>query len=141
MSKKKIQIINNRDRYYNGARKGGILTITETELEKYKRLGFALVTNKKNIVATPQDKVPGPSRDEMKEILNHAWIQFAGNASNAKLKKLVDNLQDKDTHQDLSDIDTIKEKLFKDKIVTEAELEGKKDEEILQIAKDNWLTE
>lgn len=143
---KLIKVINNKDRYFNGARKGQIIQVDETRLNYYIQNGFSLVREveeKKNIVTDPTTPtIPTRTKKELYAILEHLWIEYDKNLKVAELEALVREVEEKQQTADDSkstDIDVVKKQLVDDAIVEVTELEGKTDAEILQIATDNWL--
>jgi hypothetical protein len=106
-----LQVINNKDRYFNWVRKWGILLIPKSRVWYYLNNGFSLieakVEKKKNIVEPKNSKT---KKEETKVDKN-------------------------------ADIEWYKIQLLAEKIVEEKDLEWKSDEEILQLAKDNWLVD
>lgn len=143
---KLIKVINNKDRYFNGARKGQIIQVDETRLNYYIQNGFSLVREveeKKNIVTDPTTPItPTRTKKELYAILEHLWVEYDKNLKVAELEALVREVEEKQQTVDDSkgtDIDVVKKQLVDDAIVEATELEGKTDAEILQIATDNWL--
>lgn len=143
---KLIKVINNKDRYFNGARKGQIIQVDETRLNYYIQNGFSLVREveeKKNIVTDPTTpNTPTRTKKELYAILEHLWVEYDTNLKVAELEALVREVEEKQQTADDSkgtDIDVVKKQLVDDAIVEATELEGKTDAEILQIATDNWL--
>ena len=143
---KLIKVINNKDRYFNGARKGQIIQVDETRLNYYIQNGFSLVREveeKKNIVTDPTTPItPTRTKKELYAILEHLWVEYDKNLKVAELEALVREVEEKQQTADDSkgtDIDVVKKQLVDDAIVEATELEGKTDAEILQIATDNWL--
>ena len=143
---KLIKVINNKDRYFNGARKGQIIQVDETRLNYYIQNGFSLVREveeKKNIVTDPTTPItPTRTKKELYAILEHLWVEYDKNLKVAELEALAREVEEKQQTADDSkgtDIDVVKKQLVDDAIVEATELEGKTDAEILQIATDNWL--
>lgn len=143
---KLIKVINNKDRYFNGARKGQIIQVDETRLNYYIQNGFSLVREveeKKNIVTTPTTPTtPVRTKKELYIILDHLWVEYDKNLKVAELEALVREVEEKQKTADetkTTDIEAIKKQLVDDAIVEVTELEWKTDAEILQIATDNWL--
>ena len=139
----KIKVINNQNRYYNWVRQGWILEIEKEMLDDYVLHGFSLVEEyieKKNIVV----KQPTRTKKELVEILDHNWIVYDSKAKVIELEELVIEFENKpktdgDNSDDMTDIETIKAKLVSEAIITAEELVWKADNEIMQIATDNWL--
>lgn len=144
MSNKLVKVINNKDRYFNWARKGWILEIDKNRLNYYLQNWFSEVKNieeKKNIVNNNTVKLE--SKEFYQKELDHLWIKFNKNLWAKKLNELLieakkENENDWEWKAD-SDIETLKTQLVEQAIVAVDELEWKSDDEITQIATDNWL--
>lgn len=140
MSEKLVKVLNNKDRYFNGARKGGILEVAENRVNYYLQNWFSLVTEvveKKNIVQTEKLE----SKEFYQEKLDHLWVKYNKNFWAKKLSELLKSTQKKSdpSDEDLSNTEALKTQLIEEAIVPQEELEGKTNEEIIQIATDNWL--
>lgn len=139
-----VRVINNRDRYYNGVRKGGILEVSKDETDKYLKVGFALLENSvSESVVVKENIVKGPTKKELGEILDHAGVDYNPKAKLEELQALVDSIPKKDADNtgNTIDITALKTQLIEEKIVALEDIEGKTDEEILAIAKENHLTD
>lgn len=151
-----VQVINTKNRLYNGVKKGGIINIPAEKVFEYEIAWFSVIEEKKNIVKAPvvpsMSWLPGIDDSltipQLKEQLNHLGVNY----DNAKVKldyqKLLSEALTKPTGEEKWDetsedneknIDDLKQQLVDEKIVDESELEGKTDDEITQIATDNWL--
>lgn len=139
MSEKTIKVLNTRDRYYNGAYKWQILEVPEIEKDHYLNVWFTLVwekEEKKNIV------VDNRTVRDLRDILDHNWIEYDKKAKKDELLKLVEELEKKsETDEDKTDIETLKKDLIENAIATEEELEKMQETEIIELATTNWLTE
>lgn len=138
---KLIKVINNKDRYFNWVRKWQIAQIDETRLNYYLQNGFSLVREieeKQNIVE--DEKLL--SKEEYQKILDHLWVKYNSNLWAKKLSLLVKEAEEKLKTADptkTNDIESLKKQLLDEAIVEATELEGKTDDEIIQIATDNHL--
>ena len=133
---KTIRVINNRDRYYNWAYKGQVLEIDSDMLDHYLEVWFSLVEEqkqeKKNIIDDSR------SIKELKDILDHNWINYDKKTNKAELLELVKTLEtSKDEGKD--DLLEIKKQMIDEAIISAEELEKMNNEEILELAKNNWI--
>ena len=133
---KTIRVINNRDRYYNWAYKGQVLEIDSDMLDHYLEVWFSLVEEqkqeKKNIIDDSR------SIKELKDILDHNWINYAKKANTAELLELVKTLEtSKDEEAD--NLLEIKKQMIDEAIISAEDLEKMNNEEILELAKNNWI--
>lgn len=138
----KIFVMNTRDRYYNGAYKGGILQIDADKKEQYLRVGFVEISDNKiipknNIVDSNDDGKM--SAEEIKKFLDHAGVKYPPKAKKDELQKILEDYQkssEKKTEDNSTDdISKLRENLVAEGIIENAE--EKTDEEILGIARDN----
>ncbi len=146
MSEKTINVLNTRDRYYNGAYKGQVLEVAESEKEHYLQAGFVVVgdddkkVEKKNIVPTEEDKKDDRTKKELQEILDHNGIQYDKNSKKADLVKLVEDLENAETEkEEVKDIEAIKKLLIKNALVSQEDLETMDEASIENLAKENGL--
>ena len=134
-----VRVINNKNRIYNWAKKGQILDIDKSKLDDYLQAWFSVVKEKiekKNIVKNENQR----TWKECREILDHAWIEYDKKLKVAELNKLVDELESgKITDNTYSDTTNYWELLVNEWILDESELEWKTDEELKNLATDNWL--
>lgn len=144
MSKILVKVINNKDRYFNWARKGWILEVDQNRVNYYLQNGFSLVKEievKKNIVETKPKTLE--NKEYYQNKLDHLGIKYNNNLWPKKLNELLEKANaDKDDNSsdnNNSDIETLKATLIKEAIVTKEELEGKTDSEIQEIAENNWF--
>lgn len=133
---KTIRVINNRDRYYNWAYKGQVLEIDSDMLDHYLEVWFSLVEEqkqeKKNIIDDSR------SIKELKDILDHNWINYDKKADKAELLELVKTLEtSKDEGAD--NLLEIKKQMIDEAIISAEDLEKMNNEEILELAKNNWI--
>ena len=140
----KIFVMNTRDRYYNGAYKGGILQIDADKKEEYLRVGFVEISDNKiipknNIVDTNKDGKA--TVEELKKFLDHNGIEYPSKANKDDLQKLVDefNAQSKKADNDGNSTENLRNELIEAKIISETD--AKTDEEIMQIARENGFVE
>jgi len=139
-----ITVIHNKNRVYNWVRKWQSIQIKKDELKDYELAWFTIlksITKKQNIL---KDNIECKRTDEeCKKILDHAWIKYHERLWVVKLNVLVDKYEaEKDNWWDdsiVKNIDDFKKQLIDEAIITAEELKGKKDNEIMQIATDNWL--
>lgn len=142
MSNKLVKVINNKDRYFNWARKGWILEVDKNRLSYYLQNWFSEVKEietKENIVKKDVDT---RTAKELKEILDHNGVEYEKKAKKSILEVLVKEIETKENTSDNEDNSTnevLKAKLIEEAIVSTEDLEWKTDAEIEQIAKDNWL--
>lgn len=134
-----VRVINNKNRIYNWAKKWQILDIDKSKLDDYLQAWFSVVKEKiekKNIVKNENQR----TWKECKEILDHAWVEYDKKLKVAELNKLVDELESgKITDNTDSDTTNYWELLVNEWILDESELEWKTDEELKNLATDNWL--
>ena len=134
-----VRVINNKNRIYNWAKKWQILDVDKSKLDDYLQAWFSVVKEKiekKNIVKNENQR----TWKECKEILDHAWVEYDKKLKVAKLNKLVDELEaGKITDNTDSDTTNYWELLVNEWILEESELEWKTDEELKNLATDNWL--
>lgn len=135
----KIKVINTLKRYFNWAKLWQTLEINEEELDYYKLHWFELVqdnfTIKKNIVTENKETIAN-----LKAKLDHLWVDYSKCKKIEDFEKLLqetENKKDEKIGDETFSISQIKDELIKNAIVDS--LEWKKDEEIMQIAKDNWI--
>ena len=141
---KLVKVINNKDRYFNWARKGWILEVDTNRVNYYLQNGFSLVKEmevKKNIVNNDTGTLE--NKEFYQKELDHLGVKYNKNFWAKKLKDLLETAK-KESEKEMdddnnSDIETIKTTLVAEAIVSKEELEGKTDDEIRQIATDNWL--
>lgn len=140
---KTVKVINNKDRYFNWARKWQVIQVDENRVAYYLQHGFSLVKEvqeKKNIV-NPQE--PVRTKAELYKILDHYWVEYTTKMKVAELEQLVveaeAEVQTEQDSNEQTDIESIKEQLVDEAIVDQSELKWKTNAEIMQIAKDNWL--
>lgn len=151
MSEKLVKVINNKDRYFNWARKGGILEVAANRVAYYLQNWFSLlekIEEKKNIVqdnANKQD-FPGVDNDitipKLKEQLDHHGVDYSDFKKKADYQKALSNVliaSNEGSDDNDSNIETLKKQLVDEAIVTADELEGKTDAEIEEIAHNNWF--
>lgn len=140
MSEKQVRVINNRDRYYNGAHKWGILLIPASQVERYERVWFSVV-QETGVVEIKENIVKPKTVKELKEILDHAGVEYGKSAKQAELQALVDGLTEAGTEDEseagTEDIEALKQKLLDEAIVDT--LEGLDDEAVRTIARENAL--
>ncbi len=134
-----VRVINNKNRIYNWAKKWQILDIDKSKLDDYLQAWFSVVKEKiekKNIVKNDNQR----TWKECREILDHAWVEYDKKLKVAELNKLVDELESgKITDNTDSDTTNYWELLVNEWILDESELEWKTDEELKNLATDNWL--
>ena len=134
-----VRVINNKNRIYNWAKKWQILDVDKSKLDDYLQAWFSVVKEKiekKNIVKNENQR----TWKECKEILDHAWVEYDKKLKVAELNKLVDELEaGKITDNTDSDTTNYWELLVNEWILEESELEWKTDEELKNLATDNWL--
>lgn len=144
---KLVKVINNKDRYFNWARKGWIIEVSEDRVNYYLQHGFSLlkeVEAKNNIVTTNPTTVGNwPTVAELKKELDHLGVDHSACKRKADYEKLLEEAKTKTTTSATGgkwlDVEALKTQLVSDAILTAEELEGKTDEEVKQIATDNWL--
>jgi hypothetical protein len=139
-----VKVINTKDRVYNWVKKGWIIDIPEEKVFEYKIAWFSTIEEKNNIVKSEVFEWIDENLTiaQLKEKLDHLWIKYDECKLKSDFQKLLSEALQKP--QELwenkwSEIDELKEKLISEKIVESSELEGKNDDEIKQIATDNWL--
>ncbi len=143
MSEKTIKVLNTRDRYYNGAYKGQILEVPEIEKDHYLNVWFTLVWEDKKVEKNNIVKEDNRTVKQLKELLDHNGVEYDKKANKPDLLKLVKEFKKKSENNDenKADIETLKKELLENAIVTEEELEKMQEAEIVELAKNNWLTE
>ena len=134
-----VRVINNKNRIYNWAKKWQVLEVDKSKLDDYLQAWFSVVKEKiekKNIIKNENQR----TWKECKEILDHAWVEYDKKLKVAELNKLVDELEaGKITDNTDSDTTNYWELLVNEWILEESELEWKTDEELKNLATDNWL--
>ena len=105
-------------------------------LDHYLEVWFSLVEEqkqeKKNIIDDSR------SIKELKDILDHNWINYDKKTNKAELLELVKTLEtSKDEGKD--DLLEIKKQMIDEAIISAEELEKMNNEEILELAKNNWI--
>ncbi|PZM85067.1 hypothetical protein DLH72_02195 [Candidatus Gracilibacteria bacterium] len=140
---KKVRVINNKDRYFNGARKGQVLEIDSEMVSYYEKNGFSVIGNvisKENIVKDKQED--GRTTKELKEILDHHGVDYKGVSKKEDLLELVKSIETEKTEDETeknSDLEEIKTQIINEAIETEENLAKLSENEILEIAKNNGL--
>jgi len=134
-----VRVINNKNRIYNWAKKWQILEVDKSKLDDYLQAWFSVVKEKiekKNIVKNESQR----TWKECKEILDHAWVEYDKKLRVAELNKLVDELESEKTTDDTNSDDiNYWELLVTEWILDESEIEWKTEEELKNLATDNWL--
>jgi len=147
---KLVKVINNLDRYFNWARKWQIIEVSEDRVDYYLQHGFSKVeeiVEKNNIVTqtTPEGIDNNLTVAQLKKELDHLWVDYTACKNKIDFQNLLvearKNVANTPTSNDWKtiDIEAIKKQLVDEAIVEATELEGKTDDEIKQIATDNWL--
>lgn len=140
---KKVRVINNKDRYFNWARKGQVLEIDSEMVSYYEKNGFSVIWNvisKENIVKDKQED--GRTTKELKEILDHHWVDYKWVSKKEDLLELVKSIETEKTEDETektSDLEEIKTQIINEAIETEENLAKLSENEILEIAKNNGL--
>lgn len=146
-----VQVINTKNRLYNGVKKWGIIDIPEDKVFEYKIAWFSVVENKQNIVKTPTAPKTLEWIDEawtvaqLKEKLEHLGVDYKECKTKLDFQKLLSEalktptVPKTDDVWEKKDIEALRTQLIDEKIVEASELEWKSEAEIMQIATDNWL--
>lgn len=145
-----VKVVNNKKRLYNGVKFWGIVDIPEEKVLEYTIAWFSVIEEKTNIVKTPVVPAVAEWIDEnwtvnqLKEKLNHFWVDFSKCKNKEDYQKLLSKalktpVVSQDDNPEVKTVDDLKTQLITEKIVEASELEGKTDDEVLQIATDNWL--
>lgn len=149
----KVKVINNKDRYFNWARKWQVIEIDSIKLDYYKKHWFSLIEEKQNILKNPAPTIQTFewiddiwTIPELKEKLEHFWINYDTCKLKADFQKLLSetlknppSVKKNDEIDTKKDVEALKTQLISEKIVEVSEIEWKTDAEIIEIATNNWL--
>lgn len=140
----KVRVINNRDRYFNWAKRWQILEIEKNMLSYYENAWFSLVYEvipKNGIVNKKETEEDNRTVEELKAILDHHWVEYKAKAKKTELLELVKDLEKKsdDSEEQKSDLEKIKEQILAENIENKENLAKMSDSEIMELAENNGL--
>lgn len=141
----KVRVINNRDRYFNWAKRWQILEIEKNMLSYYENAWFSLVSEiipKNGIVEKEKIEEDWRTVKELKAILDHNWIEYNEKAKKPELLELVKDLEkksDDSEKEEKTDLEKIKEQILAENIENKENLVKMSDSEIMELAENNGL--
>ena len=135
-----IRVLNTKDRYYNWAYKWNVLEIAETSLQEYLDAWFVLLDETEKIEEKKAIVEDIRTVKELKEILDHNWIDYnwvTNKEDFLELVKSIENVEEK--AEESLNLEALKSQILEEAIETEEALAKLSENEILEIAKNNGL--
>lgn len=135
-----IRVLNTKDRYYNWAYKWNVLEIAETSLQEYLDAWFVLLDETEKIEEKKAIIEDTRTVKELKEILDHNWIDYNWVTNKEDFLELVKSIEDVEEKAEESlNLEALKSQILEEAIETEEALAKLSENEILEIAKNNGL--
>ena len=135
-----IRVLNTKDRYYNWAYKWNVLEIAETSLQEYLDAWFVLLDETEKIEEKKAIIEDTRTVKELKEILDHNWIDYNWVTNKEDFLELVKSIEDVEEKAEESlNLEALKSQILEEAIETEEALVKLSENEILEIAKNNGL--
>lgn len=135
-----IRVLNTKDRYYNWAYKWNVLEIAETSLQEYLDAWFVLLDETEKIEEKKAIVEDIRTVKELKEILDHNWIDYNWVTNKEDFLELVKSIEDVEEKAEESlNLEALKSQILEEAIETEEALAKLSENEILEIAKNNGL--